>query len=178
MALRAVACCLIAVGCTGSKTVDVAISLDGTDEVTVHRLGQVSGPVVLLDDGTVVEDISWTVESADVATIEANVVQAVGPGETAVVGEWEGQQVAWTLRVVPSVTLSFDRAPAMIPVGGSAALSVAFDGPEVPVDWSSSDAALASVSDDGVVMGHSDGMVYITATAGAASAMLELQVGE
>jgi hypothetical protein len=163
------------VGACGAEPASRTAELSGPERLVVDRLGVVDGPVVLMDDGTVAEGVSWSVAEAGVARVEGEAIHAVGPGETEVRGQWEEQELSWTLVVSLPVALHFDNPPARVLVGQAVALPLRVEG-QGAVSWASSDPAVAAVDAAGQLTGLAPGLVYVTASAGATSAMVEVEV--
>ena len=97
------------IACHASST--QALRLDGPDRVTVDRLGPVSGPRIVAGDGELPSGLIWTLSREGVARLDGNQVIAEGPGEVAVIAEWEGAKVQWTLVVELETQLSFVSPP-------------------------------------------------------------------
>ncbi|MFT4623948.1 MAG: hypothetical protein ACI8PZ_002604 [Myxococcota bacterium] len=163
-------------GCAGSM--DVEFRLEGPETVHVQRLGAVVGPQVSLSDGTLPEGVEWDVASPAVAEVDTDGVRALAPGETEVVGRWEGQEVVWKLIVAPALTLSFAGPPAEVRVGERLPLVVEGNGapldPEL-VDWESSDPEVLTVL-TGAMQGVSEGTAYVTVERDGSRAMFEVDV--
>lgn len=156
--------------------------LDGPGSVRVEQLGPVTAPKARLSDGSAPEAVAWTAVPASVAVVRDGMIEAVGPGEATITGEWKGQTAAWNLVVAPAITLVFQSVPERLLVGESAKVDVrqrvadGFVVVSTPVTWSASDAALATVAADGTVTGVAPGVVYVTATAGGSDAVVEIEV--
>lgn len=131
--------------------------------------------------------VRWRTEDPAVAAVDtAGVVTAVGAGRTGIIAEVDGVQVredvtvslaAVTVRVTPSSAILTALGE---PVGMSADVLDARGNsiPSAPVDWTSSDPAVATVTSDGVVTAAGLGAVTITATSGAASGAATLTVSQ
>ncbi len=155
--------------------------LKGPEHVEVEQLGAVDGPVVRLNDGTVPRGVIWTTSPHTVAQLEAGQVHAVGPGEASVVAEWEEQTVSWTLVVELAKVLVFVDPPAQVQVGQTVTLGVAARVGDLEADagsvvWSSSAPQTLNVSEAGLASGVAAGTSWVTAVAGGAKAMLQVDV--
>ncbi len=172
---------LIAWGCVGGVSTPL-LALDGPDRVRVQSLGPVDGPTPVLPGGESVSDVVWTVTPDTVAQLgEGGVIEAIGPGEAVIRGDWQGQSVSWILVVEPAILLVFREAPAHLTAGQTATLNVEGRLDEKVVDtgmlkWSTSDSAIAVVDELGVLTAVAPGMVYVSAASSTGEAMLELTV--
>ena len=169
---------VLALGCGGS--VDVELILEGPQVVHVQRLGLVQPPPLRLSDGSVPDGVMWEVVEPAIAHVQNRGVHALGRGRTDVVGHWEGQQVAWTLVVDPSLQLVFDRAPATVLVGQTVPLLVlANDDPAPPqtLAWSVSSPEVLAVT-AGEAQGIAPGVAYVTVAREGSRAMVEITVTE
>jgi hypothetical protein len=170
---------VLLIACSGEEQVVGELRLDGPTQLRVDQLGPVEAPDVVLEDGTIAE-VSWTLQAPGVAVLDAGQVVAQGPGVAQVTGQIEGQTVQWTLVVDPAVTLSFVEPPSSLVVGEVAILAVSARVGERSVspgtiDWVSSDAGIATVS-QGEVMAVGEGVTYLTAKAHGSEAMVEIEV--
>jgi hypothetical protein len=122
----------------------------------------------------------WEVSEPAIAHVQNRGVHALGRGRTDVVGHWEGQQVAWTLIVDPSLHLVFDQAPATVPVGQTVPLLVlANEAPASPesLAWSVSSPSILSVT-PGEAQGVAPGVAYVTVAREGSRAVVEITVTE
>ena len=126
-------------------------------------------------NGVVVTDrsVAWTSSNTAVATVSGTgIVSAVAPGTTTITATSEGRTGTASISVVPMPVGSVTVSPtsAEVTVGQAVTLSATVrdtSGAVVgdrSVTWTSSDAAIATVSGAGVVTGVSPGTVTITAT--------------
>jgi uncharacterized protein YjdB len=117
--------------------------------------------------------VSWATSNAAVATVsQAGVVTGVGAGSATITATSEGKSgtAAVTVVVVPVATVSVTPATASVAVGSTVALSAtpkdsaghALSGRAVT--WATSNAAVAAVSQTGVVTGVGAGSATISAT--------------
>ena len=168
-----------ALACTPAD--DRALQLDGPELVVVDHYGPVRGPVPMLSDGSVPDEVGITVTPAEIASVEGLVVSAKAAGEATVDVVWKGQKASWRLRVDPRVTLKILEPPASLKVGERQPLHLqAMLGgePSEPgeIAWSSNDPAIATVSSAGEVAGVAPGVAYITAEKGDSRAMVEIAI--
>ena len=157
------------------------LELEGPARVRVESLGPVEAPEVAVEGGGEPEGLTWTAEPASVAKVEGGQIEAVGPGEATITGEWQGQTVSWVLVVEPAVLLTIVEPPQKVAVGQSQPLKVQGRmGEETvepgPLEWSSSAPSILTVTPEGVVTGVSPGVAYVTVKAANGEAMLELAV--
>ena len=122
--------------------------------------------------------VTWTSSASSVATVDASgLVTAVGNGTatiTASGGSASGSAVVTVTQSVASVEVSPATAP-LTALGETVQLTAeAFDGNGHAVagaefSWESSDDAVATVDESGLVTGVAEGTATVTATAGSAS---------
>ena len=118
--------------------------------------------------------VAWSSSAEGVATVKDGLVTAVSAGEatiTATAGERSATcRVTVTDPVPPYIevtSVALDRKSRLLPLGGSFSLTATVlpsDATEPAVTWSSSDEAVATVS-EGVVTAVSEGTASIVATA-------------
>lgn len=121
--------------------------------------------------------ITWASSDASVATVAAGgVLVAHAAGTTTITVDCEGVTDTLVVRVPPTVAriqLTYEEATIDVdePLQLAAQLLDAADQPITgPVTWSSDHPEHASVSPNGLVVGHAEGGAIITAKSGAASA--------
>ncbi len=116
--------------------------------------------------------LTWSVENTSVATITASgTVTAQAAGETCVYAT-TADGVTATIRLVVHPELEI--TPKEVSVGVGASLQFKLN-TIVSAIWSTSNAAVATVSNTGVVTGISEGNVAITALSGGKKAVLDLR---
>ncbi len=118
--------------------------------------------------------VTWTSSAPEVASVADGVVSALSAGDaviTASAGAFSAScSVHVTAPIPPYVavtSVSLDRKSRLLPLGGSFSLGVTVlpsDATDPAVSWSSSDEAVATVS-EGVVTAVSEGRVRIVAEA-------------
>lgn len=117
--------------------------------------------------------ITWSSDAPAVATVDAaGLVRGVAPGSGIVTAACEGRTATAPVAVsaAPVATVSVSPATATLGAGGTTQLTATArdaSGNVVaqPVTWSSSSAAVATVSSTGLVSGVASGSATITATA-------------
>jgi len=180
MPIACTAAILLVVGCR-FPDMEPELMLEGPARVTVDQPGPVDGPDVVLDEGTVPDELELESSDPAVARVEGGTVVAESSGEAVITATWQGQSVSWTLAVEPAVTLRFVEPPAAIQVGEQVRMRVTDTAGHRDVDpgalsWSCTEPAVADVKDGGVVTGREEGVTYLTASGLGSQAMLELSV--
>ncbi len=127
--------------------------------------------------------VKWTTSSASVAMVSNGVVTAVAEGSATITASAGGKEASCTVTVqkkvvaVTSVTLNKTTLP--LTKGQSETLTATVqpdDATDKTVTWSSSDATIASVTQDGHVTAMKSGSATITAKAGEKSATCEVSI--
>ena len=158
------------------------------DTVAFEALGAMAVLTAAVSDqaGRLMEGVavSWTAGDTAIAVVDsAGVVTAAAEGETAITataGAASGSAAVTVAQVVGSVAVT--PAADTVELGDTLRLSAeAFDGNGHRVagarfDWRSSDTAVARVDQAGLMRGSGEGTAAITATAGDASAEVEIAV--
>lgn len=152
-------------GETGTLT---AVARDGTGAVLEGR------------------DITWTSSNAAVASIDATGhVSAIAAGTTVIAAESEGKTASLEVTVnrVAVANVAVSALPTRLEIGDQPALTVRLTDAAGrvltgrAVAWTSSDPAVATISNAGIVSTHSTGVVTITATSegqtGSATATID-----
>jgi uncharacterized protein YjdB len=131
--------------------------------------------------------VSWSSDHANVAAVDQNgVVTGVGGGTATITATSEGKSGTATIEVElpPAASITITPALLVLYVGQSGQLTaVVRDAsgkviPGVPVEWSSSDERVATVSETGLVRGNAPGVADITARSGKARARIQVGVAE
>lgn len=120
------------------------------------------------------DNITWTSNDENVCTVSRGIVTAVGPGNTTVVAEYQGQKLTCIVRVritlctditLPEVEIklegkgnSYTLKPVLTPSGASE-----------PVTYTSSDDKVVVVSNSGVITAVGNGTATVTVTCGSVS---------
>lgn len=129
--------------------------------------------------------VTWATGDAAIATVgESGIVTAVAPGQVQVTATSEGKTgaAAVTVSEVPVATVEVTPSPASVAVGQTGqlvAVPKSAANAELlgrPVTWTTADAAVATVSQSGVVTGVAVGEVTITATSEGRSGTSQLTV--
>jgi uncharacterized protein YjdB len=129
-------------------------------------------------------DIAWSSSDEDVATVsEAGLVSGVADGEATITATSEGKSGSAAVSVLTPVA-TVEVAPAEVTIAPAetsqlAAIARDAEGNELSgraIAWSSSDESVATVSEDGLVLGVDDGVTTITATAEGQSGTAAINV--
>lgn len=131
-----------------------------------------------------VRTISWSSSATSTASVNSDgLVTAVTPGIALITAQTEGKSAAAEITVLrrPVQTVTVTPASSMITEGETQTLNATLvddQGNQVDreVDWQSSNNAVATVNDEGVVTGVSPGDVTITATSEGKSGTAEVTV--
>ena len=126
------------------------------------------------------QTVTWTTNSASVATVNANgVVTGVAAGSATITATSSGKSGTATVTVTAAppvvTTVTVSPSTASIAVGATVALSATVKDAQgntmtgQPVSWSTSNLAIATVNSNGVVTGVSAGPATITATSSGKS---------
>jgi uncharacterized protein YjdB len=133
--------------------------------------------------------VSWSTSTPSITSVgNGGLVTALAPGTGIVVVTVDGRQASATLtvKIVPVATVVVSPATATLFIGGTTTLTATpKDSAAVPITgrlatWSTSAAAVATVSSTGVVTGVGAGTATITATidgkSGSASVTVQLPI--
>ena len=120
------------------------------------------------------DNITWTSNDENVCTVERGIVTAVGPGNTTIVAEYQGQKLTCIVRV--RITLCTDLTLPEVEIklegkGNSYTLKPVLTPSDAsePVTYKSSDEKVAVVSESGVITAVGNGKATITVTCGSVS---------
>jgi len=168
---------------SGNVTLDVVQEPDSIavseEEVLLVEVGATEQlEVTLLDaGGTPIEDaeVTWSSSDGAVATVsEDGLVTAVGSGTAVVTAESGDHSATVEVQVQPAASIQMDPAEfSLTSIGDTATVVATLRDAEnaeivgVPLDWSSSDEAVATVDADGRVEAVSVGTATITAGVGS-----------
>jgi uncharacterized protein YjdB len=117
--------------------------------------------------------VTWTTSNSGIATVSnTGLVTGLNPGDAIITATSEGKSGTTTVTVlrIPVVSVTVQPTTASVSIGKTTALTAtARDGLNIPLGgrtftWTSSNAAVATVSATGVVTGVALGSVTITAT--------------
>jgi hypothetical protein len=174
---------------TGCAPEPASIKFDGEPVVTVHNTDAmpVNKATVLDADGKALDPqpaLTWAVNPPAVAKLDGAKVTPVANGEATVeakVGEIKNQY-KFVVALPDKVEVAGYTAGSAWPVGQDAQLTATVKAGDAAVDgqtvtWTSSDAAVATVDDKGLVHGVADGKATITATSGSLNATVDIAIG-
>jgi TolB protein len=135
-------------------------------------------------DGNVLDDrvITWVSSDEFAATVVDGRVQTKALGIVTIIAFSEGRRASATLTMAPAVSVS-RRLPTTFVGDTTGLFATLTDADDHPVTagvvvWSSSDESVATVTDEGIVMGVSAGQATIRAEASGGSGSVELVVLE
>jgi Bacterial Ig-like domain (group 2) len=172
------------VGCAPQPA---SIQFDGATPAAVYTMDNIALPVAKVMDaqGKAIEPapaVTWTVEQADLAKIEGTNLTPTAEGKVTVVATLGTVKQSFMVDVVvpDSVKISGAAEGDTVAVGATASLTgevINADAAlaDLKVEWSSSDAAIATIA-DGVVTGVAPGNVAIVAKGGGQEATINLVV--
>ncbi|MBQ6179548.1 MAG: Ig domain-containing protein, partial [Bacteroidales bacterium] len=115
--------------------------------------------------------VTWSSSNASVATVSSSgLVTAKAVGTATITASAGGKSATCNVTVTPVLvnSITLNQSSANVNVGGTVSLTAAVtpsNAADKTVTWSSSDAAVATVSNSGVVTGVKAGTATITATA-------------
>lgn len=165
------------------------ITFDGEPTTTVHALDAlpVQNASVLAEDGKAIEPmptLTWTVGPDSVAKLEGTQIIPVGNGEAKIEAKVGAVTGSYTLVVAlpDSVEIAGYTAGSPLQLGSTATLTAAVKAggtvvPNQTIAWTTSDAAVATIDDQGLLTPVAVGKADITATSGALSSMVSIEVG-
>lgn len=128
------------------------------------------------------QDVEWTSSDTSVAEVDENGLVTGKAAGVAAISAWVDDQSEICVMIVKEHTISLDKTAASVFAGGSGStqtLRAQVDGTAVSgsqVTWSSSDAAVASVSRTGIITGKKAGAATITAVANDKTATCAVNV--
>ena len=178
-----------AVGCGGDSSGPPAVATVEVSTVADIVVGQTAQLIATPRDASgnplANRTITWSTSSASIATVSTSgAVTGVTPGSATITATSEGKNGTRLVTIIPppvaSVTVT--AASTTLQTGGTTQLTaVTRDaGNNVltgrPVTWSSSDPAVASVSNDGLVTGLTGGTVTVTATSEGRTGTVQITV--
>lgn len=151
-----------------------------TMELVVGETGTIH--VMISPADADVQTVNWTSSNDGVATVDAEgVVTAIAEGNATITAAAGGKEAKCTVYVLPvqveSVTISEESIE--LEIGETFTLTATVlpeNAEDKTVTWSSSDNAIATVSDDGVVTGVAVGNATIVAAAGQRTAVCSVKV--
>ncbi len=158
-----------------------SVTLDKT-ELTLKPGDSETLTATVLPDDAENKTVAWSSSDTKIATVsDAGLVKAVAPGSATITARAGGRSATCTVTVEPiaveSVTL--DKKELTLHRGDSETLTATVlpdDATDPKVVWTTSDKAIATISDAGLVTPVAPGKATITATAGAQSATCTVTV--
>ena len=158
-----------------------SITLDKT-ELTLN-LGNIGQLTATLTPSTTTDELSWSSDNTDVATVDENgKVTAVAAGTATITATCGAKTATCAVTVkaaeVPCVSITLDKTTLELNPGGNGQLTATVD-PETTTDelsWSSDNTDVATVDQTGKVTGVAVGTATITATCGSQSATCAVTV--
>ncbi len=114
--------------------------------------------------------VTWSSSNTSVATVSNGTVTAKAVGTATITASAGGKSATCNVTVTPVLvnSITLNQSSANVNVGGTVSLTATVapnNAADKAVTWSSSDAAVATVSNSGVVTGVKAGTATITATA-------------
>ena len=127
------------------------------------------------------KSVSWSTSNKNIATVDANgTVRGISKGQVRITARSGNVSAQCSVTVTqPVESISLDKTSLVIGRGNTATLKATVtpsDASDKSIVWSSSDASVASVSDQGVVTAIKKGKAVITATASGHSASCNVEV--
>ena len=170
-------------GCGGFSSKEVeAVILSKTElALTIGETGELE---VSFEPKKAQEDVSWSSENENIATVEDGKVTAVSIGTTDIIAETaSGKSAKCTVTVsnvkVTGITLS--STDIQIDVGETTQITATVTPEDAPVgnlEWESSDTSVATVNTQGYITGVADGQAQITCSDAGVEAVCHVTVGE
>lgn len=125
--------------------------------------------------------VQWQSSDPSIAEVQDGTVLAAGVGQATITATCGDARASCTVAVeVPLVEILLDQKETVLAVGDSLKLTAAPNPQETThfdVTWSSSDPAIATISEDGTVTGAAPGTVEVTASSGDITAKCTITVG-
>lgn len=125
----------------------------------------------ILPENTTFKNITWSSENNDIATVEQNgKVKAIGIGETKITAKTESSiSASCVIKVKPivSTSIKLNKNTLTLEMSDKEKLNVIYtpyNTTNKKILWSSSDSSIATVSENGEVIGINEGKCTITAT--------------
>ena len=161
--------CTITASCLG-KTATCSVTVFGglslTEETILIPIGETHPLTVVFDPKeAATSEITWSSSNDAIAKVsKEGVVSGISSGICTITASCLGKTSACSVTVFGGISLTEETV--LIPIGETHPLTVVFDPKEAAtteITWSSSDNAIATVSENGVVSGVSAGACTITA---------------
>ncbi|WP_084404907.1 Ig-like domain-containing protein [Aliagarivorans taiwanensis] len=151
----------------------LSFTLDGPQQLQVGASEQYLATITYEDQSKVTNGFSWNSSNSAVASVDSNgIVNAKAAGSTTLTASKDGQSRSLTISVIggelPTISEITLQGASQIEQGSSSlfiAKAIYSDGSELRdgFSWSSSNDAVASVSDKGLVTANQPGSATITA---------------
>ena len=121
--------------------------------------------------------VTWSTSNAEIATVENGKVTGVKEGEATITAQAGGKEASCKVTVKPGIvpveSITLDKSELSLNKGDSFTLTAVVkpdNATDKTVTWTSTDGAIAYVTQEGKVMALSGGDAVVTATAGEVSA--------
>ena len=158
-----------------------SITLDKTELTLTIGASEKLTPTVLPEDVTD-KTVTWSTSDASIATVDAEGnVKAISVGEATITATCGDKSATCKVTVNPILaeSITLDKTELTLTIGASEKLTATVlpeDVTDKTVTWSASDAAIATVDNEGNVTAISVGEATITATCGDKSATCKVTV--
>lgn len=149
------------------------IKITGESKVEASKRIQLTVTV----NGVAVEDdnIEWASSDTKIATVRDGSVKGIKVGTVIITATINGESVEFSIEVTGKRTLEITGTNEL-DLGSTATLKAALENFTGTVVWSSSDSAVVSVDENGLIRGESIGVATITATCEDLSATIDVEV--
>ena len=159
---------IVLIGCSPDVKPKYTITLDQTSlELEVNE--EKTLVATLLVDGVPCDDpITWTTNDSNVASVENGKVKGIAAGTTTIVASAHDESASATVKVNKAeVFLVLNYSSSTLKVGETLQLAATLtDGSTPSLTYTSSNAAVASVSENGLITASAEGEATITVSAG------------
>lgn len=138
-----------------------SIVISGPNELFVDEFIELTADIQNIDD----EDVEWTSSNEEIAKVSDGTVKGCGAGEatiTVTCGDYSAEYVI-TVKGIPTISLP---TTSEVEVESTITLNAEVQYAEGTIVWTSSNEAVATVDQNGVVTGVSSGEAVITASLG------------
>lgn len=178
----------------GDKTVTIPVRVDTAQvlKTDVSRLDLRAGDskriklTVTYADGST-EDVTqladWSSDNSKAASVHKGDVKAIGTGTAVITAEYGDKSVTVTANVEIAKKLEVDKSDVFLKANGTAQLTLTAtyaDGKPIDVtskaEWSSDDRDIADITSDGKITAYQNGQATITASYGAKTVNVTVDV--
>lgn len=160
---------------------EIALGLEPVITLTPGEAAQPEFQTSITPIEATLPEVQWISSDPAVATVENGTVTAQGIGQTTITVTCGDAQAECVVTVeVPMEAVTLSQAEAVVGVGETLPLSAAAlpEGASLgEVSWTTADAGIATVSEDGTVTAVAIGSTTITASSGSYSASCTVTVG-